>query len=423
MGDNIWDYDNLDFSNIKLRMPKPLQGGTYFSKIENNSKPVLIQTPKCLSKNGIHKTGKKVYVDLKFSLDDKHIIEWITSFEEKIKSLIYEKKDLWFHDEPSEDEIDYLWSSSIRNVKDVYLLRTYVQRTNKSEQVQVWDEDESEISLDDIEVSDNLISIIELGGLKFTSQSFCLDLYLRQVVVIKDKPIFNKCLIKINKNDSNKLNLQLSKKKDLNSDIVNEDDNTDESEKEEDVAKVVKETLEEDNITENNSDNVVVEEMVKEPEQNNKDTVEANKEESNEKNSEEELVEKSVIDDKKEDIEENSEEKNILEDNLSEKIKQDVEKDISDKKDNTLVKNTKEVLEEFELKVPETVETMTLKTPRDVYLEIYKKARKKALDAKKEAIKAFLEAKNIRETYLLDQYDDDSEEEEFMEFLETEGSS
>ena len=43
----------------------------------------------------------------KFSLDDKHIIEWITSFEEKIKSLIYEK-DLWFHDEPSEDEIDYL---------------------------------------------------------------------------------------------------------------------------------------------------------------------------------------------------------------------------------------------------------------------------------------------------------------------------
>ena len=32
MGDNIWDYDNLDFSNIKLRMPKPLQGGTYFPK-------------------------------------------------------------------------------------------------------------------------------------------------------------------------------------------------------------------------------------------------------------------------------------------------------------------------------------------------------------------------------------------------------
>ena len=409
MGDNIWDYDNLDFSNIKLRMPKPLQGGTYFSKIENSSNPVLIQTPKCLTKNGVHKTGKKVYVDLKFSLDDKHIIEWITSFEEKIKSLIYEKKDLWFNDEPSEDEIDYLWSSSIRNIKDTYLLRAYVQRTNKSEQIQVWDEDESEISLDDIEVSDNLISIIELGGLKFTSQSFCLDLYLRQVVVIKDKPIFNKCLIKINKNNSNKLNLQLSKKKNLEDNSVNEDVSTDESEKEQDVIKEINEKLEESNTIENIYDDVVEEES-------NTETVKANKEETDEE------VEKSDVDDKKV-IEENSEEKNILEDNLSEKIKQDVEKDISDKKDNTLVKNTKEVLEEFELKVPETVETMTLKTPRDVYLEIYKKARKKALDAKKEAIKAFLEAKNIRETYLLDQYDDDSEEEEFMEFLETEGSS
>ena len=61
---------------------------------------------------------------------------------------------------------------------------------------------------------------------------------------------------------------------------------------------------------------------------------------------------------------------------------------------------------------------MILKTPRDVYLEIYKNIRK-SFRRKKEAIKAFLEAKNIRETYLLDQYDDDSEEEEFMEFLET----
>jgi hypothetical protein len=416
MGNNIWEYDNLDFSNIKLRMPKPLQGGTYFSKIENDGKPLLIQTPKCLTKNGIHKTGKKSYVDLKFSLDDKHIIEWITSFEEKVKSLIYEKKDIWFHDEPTEDEIDYLWSSSIRNAKDIYLLRAYIQRTSKSEQIQVWDEDESEISLDDIEQSDKLISIIELGGLKFTSQSFCLDLYLRQVVVIKDKPIFNKCLIKIKKDNDNKLNLQLSKKNDLEQDNTNhenDDGNDNELEKEQDESNNI---MEKDDNTGNDIDDT-------NEEDSSMETGEGNKEESTEEDIEEEVVEKSDIDDKKETIEEDIEEKNILEDNLNEKIKQDVEKDISDKKDNTLVKNTKGVLEEFELKVPETVETMTLKTPRDVYLEIYKKARRKALDAKKEAIKAFLEAKNIRETYLLDQYDDDSEEEEFMEFLETGGSS
>lgn len=420
--ENIWDYNNSDFTNIKLRMPKPLQGGTYFSKIEHNGNPVLIQTPKCLTKNGIHKTGKKIYVDLKFSLDDKHIIEWIEKLEEKIKLLIFDKKDIWFHDEPTEDEIDYLWSNSVRTNKDSYLLRTFVQRTKDSEQIQVWDEDESEMNLDDIDNTDNLISIIEFSGLKFTSQSFCLELYLRQVVVIKDKPIFNKCLIKINK--GNKVNLQLDK----NIKKVEGEENDEEHQEEE--------------IGENNKKEEEVEEIEEEKIQDN-EVEETSKKEGSPVDKELEIPVKEELEDsvkeevpvKEEQVKSNDEEteeeeineektieKNVQQIESENQIKQDVLKDINDKKDNTLAKNDK-VLEEFELKIPDAVETMTLKTPRDVYLEIYKKARKKALDAKKEAIKAFLEAKKIKETYLIDQYDNDSEEEEFMEFLETEDSS
>ena len=58
--DNIWDINNTDFSSINLKNPKPLQGGTFFAPIYNDSNNILIiQTPKCLTKNGIHKTGKK----------------------------------------------------------------------------------------------------------------------------------------------------------------------------------------------------------------------------------------------------------------------------------------------------------------------------------------------------------------------------
>ena len=357
--ENIWNYNNIDFSNIKLRMPKPLQGGTYFSKIESNGNPILIQTPKCLTKNGIHKTGKKIYVDLKFSLDDQEIVDWLSKFENQIKSLIYEKKDLWFHDEPTEDEIDYLWSESIRNNKDSYLLRSYIQRTNKLEQIQIWDEDESELTLDDIDAKDNLISIIELAGLKFTSQSFCIELYLRQIVVIKDKPIFNKCLIKLNKNNS--LNIQLEKTK---------------------SEKVEKKELIEEHDEENNN-----------------------------------LIDTTNI--KLETNKDNIKEKNVTK---NEKIESDVSDIINKKKDDTLVKNEK-LLKEFELKLPDDSETISLKTPRDVYLDIYRKARRKALDAKKEAIKAFLDAKRIKETYLLDQYDNDSEEEDFLKYIEKENTS
>ena len=50
--------------------------------------------------------------------------------------MIYEKSDLWFHDEINLDEIEYLWNSSIRESKDSYLLRTFVQRFKNTEKVQ-----------------------------------------------------------------------------------------------------------------------------------------------------------------------------------------------------------------------------------------------------------------------------------------------
>jgi hypothetical protein len=418
--ENIWKYDNLDFSKIKLKMPKPLQGGTYFSKIEHTGNPVLIQTPKCLTKNGIHKTGKKIYVDLKFSLDDKEIIDWISEFEKNIKLLIFDKKDIWFHDEPTEDEIDYLWSDAIRNNKDSYLLRTFVQRTKNADQIQIWDEDESELTLDEVKNTDKMISIIEFSGLKFTSQSFCLELYLRQIVVIKDKPIFNKCLITLNKNNARKVNLQLDTKNKEAEDV--------EVEADVEAGEVEKKDVEEVDKEEEEQEEEVEEVELKKNNEETQESTNIEKEEDEEEaeEEEEEKEEENIVENSEKitnvKIEDDDSEKNIELYDSNNEIKNDVLKDINKKKDNTLVKKGK-LLEEFDLKVPETAESISLKTPRDVYLEIYKKARKKALDAKKEAIKAFLEAKNIKDTYLIDQYDNDSEEEEFMEFIETGDSS
>ena len=79
--DEIWNFENIDFTTINLKTPKPIQGGTFYANLMNNNKPLLIQTPKCLTKNGIHKTGKKTYTDLKISLDDTLFINWIKKLE------------------------------------------------------------------------------------------------------------------------------------------------------------------------------------------------------------------------------------------------------------------------------------------------------------------------------------------------------
>ena len=66
---------NYDFNKINLLTPRPLQGGTYFSKVVENSERLLIQTPKIVTKKGIHKTEKKIYCDLMFDEDNFKIIE------------------------------------------------------------------------------------------------------------------------------------------------------------------------------------------------------------------------------------------------------------------------------------------------------------------------------------------------------------
>jgi hypothetical protein len=64
-------------------------------------------------------------------------------------------------------------------------------------------------------------------------------------------------------------------------------------------------------------------------------------------------------------------------------------------------------LEEFDINSTlNSLETITLKKPNQVYYEIYKEARRKAKKAKREAVVAFLEAKNIKKTYMLEDFDE-----------------
>ena len=45
----------------------------------------------------------------------------------------------------------------------------------------------------------NIISILEIQGIKFTSRNFQIEIELKQVMVLNNEPIFNNCLIKTTK--------------------------------------------------------------------------------------------------------------------------------------------------------------------------------------------------------------------------------
>ncbi len=202
---NFSPDNDFPFAKVSLGTPQGLQGGAYFSKIRmevqpNSYEPMLVQTPKCLTKNGVHKTEKKIYCDLMFLQDDEVFLEWVRKLEERIQNLIYEKRTVWFHNEMDYDTIDYHWQHALRVYKgSKHLLRCHVQRPKSirgKQLVQVYDEEERTLTLNDIKQGVGVISILEVLGLKFTTQSFTLEFCLRQVMVLKNRAVFNKCLIR-----------------------------------------------------------------------------------------------------------------------------------------------------------------------------------------------------------------------------------
>jgi len=193
---------NYPFDNITLANPRSMQGGAYFSKILFSKGRLVMQTPRCKSKNGIHISGKRVYCDLLFMNENEDFILWVQDLEEKLKDLIYEKREIWFHNDPDREEIDFNWNDSIRTYKrNNFLLRTVVDKDkiNSVNEFSIWDEEQNQLSLNEVTSNSELVNIIEVAGIKFTAQSFNLIIKLRQVMVVKPENYFNNCLIKLNK--------------------------------------------------------------------------------------------------------------------------------------------------------------------------------------------------------------------------------
>ena len=342
---------DYDFTKIYFGPPSTLAGGAYFAKIMHGvNKPLLIQTPKSLTKQGFIKSGKKVYTDLMFDNNDTVFINWIENLETKCQELMYLKRDSWFQTKLEKDDIESAFTSPFKIFKSG---KYYLLRVNVKPNITIYDEMDKIIQSETITNDKTILSILDIQGLKFTSRNFQIEIELKQCMVVNPDPFLDECFIK----KPNKK--QQIKEENIKEQLPNDLDN------------IIKQSLEDLKVkdTINNVDPIDLEVVFDEPleKQTNKNNIDL--EEAN-----------IVLDVEELDVEDPS----ILK-----------EVDLSSTLDNTL-------------------ETLQLKKPNQVYYEIYKKARENAKDAKKTAILAYLEMKNIKKTYMLDDIDEsDSEFEEF----------
>jgi hypothetical protein len=361
---------DYDFTKIYLGPPTSLSGGAYFTRIMvDNNKQLFIQTPKCLTKQGFIKTGKKIYCDLMFDNNDTVFINWIENLETKCQELMFSKSDQWFETKIEKDDIETAFTSPFKIFKSG---KFYLLRVNVKPNIKIYDETNNVMNIEDITPDKNLISILEIQGVKFTSRNFQIEIELKQSMVVSPDPFLDECFIK--------KPTSIAKQT-----ILNENNNAKES--------IISDKKQ---ILDNNENNSFIKESAREL--------------LNINNSTKIDGEKSVTFNPDIINSLNNQSSNVLEtinsDNEEEPISLDIEELPPQPKEDP------NVLKEVDLtsNLDNNVETITLKKHNQVYYEIYQKAREKAKAAKQAAITAYLELKQIKKTYMLDDIDESDSE-------------
>jgi len=406
------------FEKMVLGQPQAMQGGgSYFTKLTIDNKPILMQLPKCNMKNGIVKTKRITYCDLMYEKSnfDERLSECVERLEETCQNLIDTKKHLWFSNDLTKDDLETMMSSLVRLYKSgtKALMRTYIDVSRRNGNLKCHMYDENERIVDSNKITDKtlMIPLVQIEGIKFTSRSFDVELKLIQIMILEEKETvsFNKnCMIK-RRSPIPMQNLNLEKS------LVNDDltVSTDNSEIEENSLK--SETLEdsmkevEEIINKTVSDNNITLENVEEQDTSGKnDSILGNENIEEVELSLDNIDDAVVIDSEENSVEDNEDKVS----SLTEESLPDLEEITLEVKDEL----TPTVgIEEVELNIKDNTETITLKRPNEVYYEIYKAAREKAKHMRNVALEAYLEAKQIKTKYMLEDLDDSDEEFDFTE--------
>ena len=374
--DNILEpNEQFDFSLLSLGQPSSIQGGAYFTKLQYKENPFYIETPKSLTRQGFVKNGKKMVVDLMFDNTNEEFIHWMENLETKCQELIHEKGESWFQNKLEMNDIESAFNSPMKIYKSgkFYLVRVNVKMnySTNNPYIKIYNENEIPLTIDDVNAETNVISILEIQGIKFTTRSFQIEMEVKQMMVLNTYEIFETCVIKHksmtekkNPTDVDKLGIDK-----FECDIIETD------KLQTNILDIEKEYKINDRFQDS----------------------------------------RSIDEQKNEDVETVSTEQSSESPSLSVDTSNTDFYETPNKENSSLEQMNENELTEVHLEDIENLESIQLKKPNQVYYEIYKEARRKAKEAKKNAMIAFLEAKNIKKTYMLEDLDDSDDEEDYEE--------
>ena len=355
------EFDAFDFSKMELTKPIPVLGGNHFIKfLVKNGSQLYVQPPACISKQGIVKVGKKHYCDLMFTNENEHFIRWMENLEIHCHKYIYENRAKWFDNEMELHDIENYFTSPIKLYKSgkYYTIRANIQTILDKPKLKIYNEDGEEVEYSAITSTAQLMTIIEVQGIRCSARSFQIDMEIKQAMVLKPANLFDKCLFKQSANAS----VGTVKSPEIREPFI---------------------------VTSNPVDNVVDNTPMSEPPIEEQEQIAT-------------APDLGIF--------VKTDESEPLVASVSEPVSEVSAPEPPEKEDKMENIGSDEMQEVvFHLdELPEN-DQITLKNRNDVYYEMYREARRKAKYARELALASYLEAKNIKNKYMLDDIGDSDE--------------
>ena len=347
----IIDTNNFDIAKLKLNIPSRTSEGE-FSKITYNNLPIIIQTPISTTKQGVLKSGRKLICDLMFKSVETEFLNWFEQLESAVQTILYNNSEKWFESKLELVDIESFFTAPVKIFKSG---KYYLMRVKLKEPIKIFKERDSilDLTYSDITNESNIISILEINGIRYTNKDFQFDIEIKQIMVVSPNPFLENCFIKIKHTEPQIIETKLGSKIVKNFDI--------------------------DNIVNNLITNEIKIDF--EPDTTNDVSKIEDESQNNLKLNDLENEEKLELDPIKE---------------IDFDIHLEPEKDDSDIQ-----------IKELNIEDLEIDSTPIKLTNEEEYKNIYLKAKLEAEEAKNKAIKAYLELEKIKEKYNIESSDDE----------------
>ena len=186
----------LDLDRLHLAKPTN-KNGSHFIKTLDVDNPIYFLGPKCFTKSGFVKSGKKMFCDFVFSNEDSDFLTWLDNLEEKSRGIIYNNRETWFETTLDEHDIENSMSSPYKPYKSgkYFIVRANVPTTLEKINIKIYDENENETDPENVKENTKVLSVFEFQGIRCSVRSFQFEIELKQLLILEPEKLFEKCII------------------------------------------------------------------------------------------------------------------------------------------------------------------------------------------------------------------------------------